>query len=93
MDYIIDIGMWLSGALILGGIIQWAKNLLPNVPGLTWAAIMPLAAVGISVAKNLPTPALIAWNALGIWACCQLFYELIVQNVKNKLKVPDIKGE
>jgi len=84
MEQFLDVGMWLAGALIVGGLLQWVKGLMPNVSSKTWAAVMPLASLVVAVSKNFETPMLIAWNAFGIWASCQLFYELIVQNVKNK---------
>lgn len=88
MEQFLDIGIWLAGALIVGGLLQWVKGLMPSVPSKTWAAVMPLASLAVAISKGLDNPTLIAWNAFGIWACCQLFYELIVQNVKNKfLKV------
>ena len=84
MDILVGFGLWGSGAIVVVGLVQWAKNLCPNAPRWAWMSMLPLAAVVAAVAaKGFALPAV--WDALGIWAIAQLGYELIIQTVKNKL--------
>jgi hypothetical protein len=81
MDFVM-IAEWAAGALIVSGIIQWAKGIAPKAPKWVWMACAPLAALGASLASKSD---LWAWSWLGIWATSQLFYETIIQAVKKHI--------
>lgn len=81
----LDIGTWALGAVIVVGLIQWFKGMLPKAPTWVWIIASPLAAVIGSAAYGTDK---IAWNALGILAVSQMGYELILQTVKSKLSPP-----
>lgn len=72
----IDFVLWLTGAVIVVGIIQWAKNLFKTAPAWAWYLALPLVSLVAGIARG---GELWAWNALGFWATSQLGYEIIVQ--------------
>lgn len=85
MDLILA-ATWLAGAVIVSGIIQWAKSLgktifSKEIPSWVWVVILPLISTGAAFAVG----GQILWNALGIWAISQIGYETIIQSIKNKL--------
>lgn len=80
------IAIWVGGAIVVSGIIQWTKVLAKSLfkselPSWVWIVILPLASVGASFSAG----GQIIWNSLGIWAIAQIGYETIIQTVKNKL--------
>ena len=84
---ILDLALWTAGAVIVVGIMQWAKNILPKVPPKAWAFILPVVSFGAAVAGAVKGNDFsgILWNGAGIWAVAQVGYELIVQSIKKKL--------
>jgi hypothetical protein len=75
-------GVWLSGAVAVVGVIQWAKGLAPKAASWVWLAAMPALSLAASFAAGGQRP----WfDALGIAAIAQLGYELIVQAVRKRL--------
>ena len=77
----IDIAMWGAGAVIVVGLLEWAKGMLPSVPSWVWAIAAPLAAGLTALAGRSVKP---IWDALGILAISQMCYQLVVQSIKKK---------
>ena len=77
-----QISVWLAGALIVAGLVQYVKGIVPRAPSWVWLVVAPVAAFGAALALG-GTAWL--WNALGIWACGQLFYETIIKFVASKI--------
>jgi hypothetical protein len=84
---IIDFATWAAGAVIVVGVMQWAKNLLKKIPTWIWSVVLPIVSLGASAAAAYKESdySSIFWNAAGIWAISQVGYELIVQSIKKKL--------
>jgi hypothetical protein len=81
MDWLVQLGIWASGAVIVVGLMQWAKGLLPkSIPSWAYALALPIAAIGVAL---LPQS---IFNGLGIMALAQIGYETIVQRVKKRLE-------
>ncbi len=79
-------GTWIAGAVIVSGIIQWAKSLAKTVftkeiPSWVWVVILPVISFGSAVSVG----GQVLWNTLGIWAIAQVGYETIIQSIKTKL--------
>lgn len=87
-----DIGIWALGSVIVVGLIQWFKPILPKAPTWVWIVALPVTATIGAVAYGTDK---VIWNALGIWAIAQIGYEVIVQAVKSRLagNVPAEKTE
>ena len=84
MEILTGFGLWGAGAVVVVGLVQWAKNLWPAAPRWAWMSMLPLFAfVAAFAASGFKLDSV--WDALGIWAIAQLGYELIIQVVKNKL--------
>lgn len=82
------VSIWTAGAIIVVGAIQWAKGIVKqiikrDVPTWIWSIIMPICAVGASIASGHGGKWI--WNGLGIWAASQLGYEVIVKSVASFL--------
>lgn len=88
MITIADFGIWAAGAVIVVGVVQWAKGLFPKVPSKLWSIVLPVVSAGAGFAYSFKTGVIAdgVWTSLGIWAIAQLGYELIVQTVQQKLK-------
>lgn len=78
----IDIAMWGAGAVIVVGLLEYVKGLLPKVPTWVWAIAAPIAALVTAFAGESSKP---FWDALGILSLSQMGYALIVQSIKKKL--------
>ncbi len=84
MDWLVQIGIWASGAVIVVGVMQWAKGILPKtLPTWVYSLMLPIAAIGSGIAAGGDNN---IFNGLGIWAVAQLGYEIIIQKVKQRLE-------
>ncbi len=83
----IDIVTWTAGAVIVVGVIQWAKGAIPMAPAWTWTILLPLVSLGAATASAVQAEKMtgLFWDAAGIWAISQLGYEIIIQTIKKKL--------
>lgn len=87
MEELVDIGIWIAGAVIAVGILQWAKGVLPSAPSRFWTVVLPAVSFAASFAAAAKTGDYsgAAWNALGVWAVAQIGYELIIQTIRKRL--------
>ena len=82
----LNIVVWLMGAIIVVGIVEWAKAVVTAVAfpvkwsSVIYAVLIPVASFVASVANGTGI-----WVALGIWAVAQIGYELIIRTVRKKL--------
>jgi len=82
---IFDWGYIMSAAVIVVGIIQWAKNLAKNFPAIVWVIIVPVVSIGVAFAADGGIYQIIT-NGLAIWAICQIGYEFILQNATKMIQ-------
>lgn len=81
----LNVAFLVGAAVIVIGMIQWAKGIANKVPSKAWAIIMPILSVVVAICVGGGINQ-IAVNGLGIWAICQLGYEIIVQAVTKRLR-------
>lgn len=74
-----QIGIWLAGAVVVIGLIQWLKALVPlKLPGWLWAFVMALVSIGVGFSMKGTAP---VFDGLGVWAISQLGYEAILKGI------------
>ena len=77
-----DFGQWAVGAVMVVGVLQWLKNIVPKTaPKWLYVALLPVVSVGVAL---LPVGGIL-WGAALAFALAQLGYETIIQTVKKKL--------
>ena len=84
----LNIAVWLTGAIIVVGLVEWVKALGQaitdrKVKSIVYAACLPVVAFIVAYSMELEGSRF--WVALGIWAIAQIGYELIIQAVRKKL--------
>lgn len=82
-----DYNVWLSGAVIIVGTIEWIKGMLKAcfkivVPAWVPSILLPPVCLAVSAAKG----GLLWYNALGMLAASEAGYALIWQNLKSLFK-------
>jgi len=70
--------VWITGAVAVIGVMEWAKNFAPKAPTWVWAIAMPILAIGYAIA-----PDFVRLGA-GIVAVSHIGYANIIQLIKNK---------
>lgn len=83
MEWMQAIGIWAAGGVIVVGIMQWLKGLMPQkVSTLVYVIMLPIFSMMTGIAAG---GSLWLFNGLGIWAVSQIGYEAIIQGIKKKL--------
>jgi len=80
---LIEVGDWVAGGIVIVGLIQWLKGMVPKgvtIPSWVWGISAAILACGWSVAPPW------AKQAAGVLAVSQIGYETIIQSVKTALK-------
>ena len=75
---ILQLAIWLAGAAVVVGLMQWVKGLVPKAPTWVWALCMPLISIGVGFSMKGATP---VFDGLGVWAISQLGYDAILKRV------------
>jgi hypothetical protein len=86
LDFV-DLALWAAGAVIAMGLIQWLKSTVNSImkvdpPSWIWSAMLPAGAFAAAVSSGGPK---MVWNALGIWAIAQLFWDAILRQLTKKI--------
>lgn len=80
---------WFLGAVIVVGLIQAAKAVIPGaLPGWAWAIIMLAVSIGVGFARGALGGSSAGggpiWTGLGIAAVSQICYESIYRGILKK---------
>ena len=91
MDGFKDWGMWIGGAVIVVGIIQWVKNFIDNfkivLPSWVYSLMVPIFSIGVGFASAYAFgKTLWIFNFSGTWAISQICYETIVKAMNKKIE-------